>query len=99
MSEVLSLADARAERDANQPHLGGPAKCLACNYDWIAVSPIGQPELECPSCKTYRGVFAGPIIPKAKLVWTCGCGNDVFILTPEAIICAYCAKPTDGYAT
>ena len=25
-------------------------KCDKCNHEWVAISPLGTQELECPSC-------------------------------------------------
>lgn len=32
------------------PWLHGPAECLACGKEWMAVWPIGCADLECPGC-------------------------------------------------
>ena len=62
----------------------GPAKCLACKNEWIAVSGCGDTafDLVCPKCDTRRGQFIYPIeeVPDDTILWVCGCGSSMFQL-------------------
>lgn len=102
MSEPLILLDeARAQRDlkrdaeaaaaaeAANPHIQGPAVCLACKHEWRSVSPVGVSKLECPACGTERGVYATPIEQEGSH-WTCKCGNHYFAISRGGIYCPCC---------
>lgn len=54
MGDVRSLDEARVKRSA---HFDDEAYCSACEHRWRAVAPVGTTWLECPNCKTYRGLF------------------------------------------
>lgn len=84
---IYSLQAARETRDVetvkNEPpsHLEGPAKCLACNHEWIAVTPVGEPsfDLVCPSCDTRRGQYIYPPgLPDYAVTWRHKCGSCHF---------------------
>ena len=66
MSEVVDLRavrDARSpEEEGYDPHLEGPAKCLACKHEWHAVARTGEDSVDmvCPKCDTRRGQFQYP---------------------------------------
>ncbi len=97
--EIVTLSEARQAREAEQPHLTGDAKCLACRHIWTAVAPVGSTSsLQCPSCGTDRGVFAGAITPPGGHVWRCDCGNDTFNLTPAGALCLGCGDYAKGWA-
>jgi hypothetical protein len=57
MGEVVSLA---ARREDNTPHAAGPARCIACKHEWVAVVPAGTTDLRCPSCDLVRGQWVYP---------------------------------------
>ena len=82
----MRLADARAARN---PHLTGPAKCLACRHGWVAVAPTGTIWLECPSCTLERGRFVAQV-QRDGPHWHCNCGNDLFQITEECTYCPNC---------
>jgi hypothetical protein len=73
MTNVVSLDSRRPD-----PHVAGPAKCLACGKEWVSVAPLGTFTLECPECHTERGVYVAPIgMSTDYSLWTCtidGCG-------------------------
>lgn len=74
------------------PHLIGPAKCLACSHEWLAVSPMPcRAMLECPGCHCLRGVFKNEVIREGDR-WECWCGNFYFILTSRGTYCPNCAE-------
>jgi hypothetical protein len=40
------------------PHIQGPAACVACRHQWQAVCPLGViVDLECPRCHAPQGVI------------------------------------------
>jgi hypothetical protein len=83
MSNVHSILEA-------SPHLSGEAVCLACKHKWVAVAPIGETCLECPSCGTYRGVFTGN--PMGETHFECRCGCSHFAILPGLQFrCLHCA--------
>lgn len=43
--------------DAQRPHTSGPASCLICCHEWVAVVPVTTSLLECPACHNMRGVM------------------------------------------
>lgn len=86
-AKVVDIASARRD-----PHISGPARCLACNHEWIAVAPTGTIYLSCPKCSTERGAWDWPIAASQEYeVFECtvaGCGGRHFKITQH---------PKDGY--
>jgi len=80
-NNVINMAD-------HKPHLSGEAKCIGCLYEWVAVSPVGATELECPECGTLKGVYLGMVTP--NLVLECNCGNQHFFIDPDWPMCSLC---------
>lgn len=74
MSEVISLAEARLERE---PHIQGTCVCLGCRHEWVGVAPCGvHVGLECPSCELPKGVYKnliGSSVGDLYLRCECGC--------------------------
>lgn len=65
--------------DCDGPYLSGTAKCIDCGNEWIAVAPVGTLYLECPHCKTKRGVMNGPCdAADGEQLYVCNCGCDLF---------------------
>jgi hypothetical protein len=92
--KIVSLAQYKEE---NTPHLSGPARCLACNHEWVAVAPVGTDFMECPACRTMKGVFYSPVLYGSD-VWVCHCGSDLFRIHPEkGIYCPVCGQLQEGY--
>lgn len=92
MSEIIRLDDAR---EAREPHIQGPALCLACKHTWQAVvhAKADMGALECPACGAERGTFATHIsAPEAGPVWTCACGTYLFVITPKGVHCPSCGS-------
>lgn len=95
--ELILLDEARAQRDLKReadaknanPHIEGPAVCLACRHEWHAVSAVGVSKLECPECGTLRGVWATPIEQDGSH-WVCKCGNHYFAISRGGIYCPCC---------
>lgn len=82
-AEIISIEDRR------KGWLTGPAQCLGCSHQWVAVSPVGTVWLECPSCGLEMGRRVGPVEAGAEQ-WKCGCGNDLFRINREGAYCARC---------
>lgn len=75
--------------------MAGPAVCLRCSHDWVAVAPLGTTVLTCPSCRSESGVF-NVIRYDGKHV-ACGvCGNDFFRYSQDmGWYCPGCGEPQD----
>lgn len=89
----------RGALNEDLPHLVGVAKCLDCGVEWQAVAEVGTTHLECPQCKTSRGVLAGPVEPKTGQQWfTCNCDNRLFHIVADergkflGCMCIKCGK-------
>lgn len=82
--------------------LEGSAHCRECGHSWQAVIPVGHVVLECPACRTFKGVFDYGMLPEKGTIWRCNCGNDLFIIRPEGLLCYRCGAvpsfPQDGCA-
>lgn len=91
---IVDLAKAREERT---PHRAGEARCLQCGHEWVAVAPVGETRLECPECKTDKGVFQGLCYPQDGYIWRCNCGNELFLIMPDGKLCPVCGVYTDGH--
>lgn len=88
MTKVVDLSEYR-------PHIGGDAKCLTCNHEWVAVAPIGTVDLECPKCSTFKGVFMYMTAP--EVVWECNCGNQLFFIDEHGPMCSKCGLRQEGH--
>lgn len=75
---------------SKQPHMTGPAVCLNCKKEWIAVAETGTISLECPDCHTSRGVWRGIALPKHGEIWECNCGGTHFFLASDYFHCCHC---------
>lgn len=65
--------------NAHRPHLAGDARCK-CGHTWLATAPIGTVSLECPFCRTMRGLFVFAIgLDEPVLV--CKCDAHLFYAT------------------
>ena len=70
---------------------GGEAVCLQCDHQWQAVAPAGSHRLQCPACRTMKGLWRFEFAPPdGQLVRECDCGNQLFYLTPDGHLCARC---------
>jgi Zn finger protein HypA/HybF involved in hydrogenase expression len=84
MSNVISIQE-------KMPHNSGPAKCLNCNHEFVAVAPVGAVSFECPSCLLHKAVFAGVACPpEDDLVFRCNCGNENFNVLTYGVFCIQC---------
>jgi hypothetical protein len=75
---------------SRQPHLSGPARCLKCKHEWVAVAEVGTVTLTCPSCDLDFGVYQAAPVP--DLAWQCNCGCQLFYLMPDGHMCAHCGS-------
>ena len=90
MSDEANIVAFRQPCNDHDPHIQGAARCIECGHVWQAVAPVGTVGLECPACKTERGAFVGMIPPDSELVRRCDCGNDLFFVLPDGVLCARC---------
>lgn len=94
MSELILLDEARRLKEEKaQPHIQGPALCLACKHEYHVVAPVGidVSKMECPACGAMRGTFATHIENSGQH-WACDCGNHLFAITAEGVYCPCCSK-------
>ena len=85
MSNVIAF------KKVNVPHAAGEAFCLQCKHEWVAVAQSGVVQLECPECKTLKGLFKFPFnVQAGEQIRFCNCGNNLFIITPEGHLCPNC---------
>jgi hypothetical protein len=85
MTEIINLAEHR-------PHMSGTAKCIECCHTWVAVAPVGTYRLECPKCHLEKGAWSFLTASEGKPVWTCTCGNDLFVLDQIGALCSRCGE-------
>jgi hypothetical protein len=59
------------------PEMEGTAKCIGCQHEWEAVAPLGTAQLECPSCRTMKGMWKHPFAARdGDLEFRCLCGSE-----------------------
>lgn len=88
MAEIVNLAERRREPESSlcaacevAETNTGPARCLHCKHEWVAVAPAGVVDFECPACGLYKGHRIGICVPPAdEEIWICQCGGDLFML-------------------
>lgn len=96
MGDVVELRQA----EPKESHVTGEAFCVQCNHEWVAVAPAGTTQLECPECRTEKGLFKFPCRPpEGEQVWTCNCGNHLFYMTPDGHLCPNCGTHQEYPAT
>lgn len=84
MGDVVNLDDYRGAGV-----MTGPCVCTGCKHEWVASSPPGVTDFECPSCSAFKGVWVAPVIP--DMFWRCLCGGSLFYLLPDgAAQCREC---------
>jgi len=91
--DVIFINNAKT---GGEKHLSGEAICSACNKEWVAVAPVGTKELECPDCKTMKGLFKHHVAPVTNNLWQCNCGNKLFFITKGQIQCCECGVLTNS---
>jgi len=88
MGDVIDFEDEKASR---QPHLAASARCMNCGYMFSVVAPVGTVIFECPHCNMEKGVAEG-FVHSGGLHAVCGCGCDLFRVTPEYVYCIQCGQ-------
>jgi len=77
----------------------GEVHCQHCQHKWTASVFIEDPNrdieypliFECPECKSYKGFFTYPFLPKAgDIIYRCNCGAFVGYMTEEGYVCCEC---------
>lgn len=96
MGEIVDISDKLERAEKEGPHISGQALCGACLTEWVAVAPVGETSLRCPSCKRYWGAFKHAVEPKAR--WRCNCGEELFWLTPTGAMCRRCGVRSNDWA-
>ena len=92
----MTVVPLRPKHGTSNPHITGPARCLACRHEWTVVAPIGTTEFECPSCGTERGVMRYHIAAEdGQKVFRCTpCGSEHFFFVAKEkrtqILCVGC---------
>lgn len=96
MSNVRSLADAKAKRDEPAATCEGKVICGACRHEWHAIAPPGTDHMECPECHLPRGVWRGNFATAAggTRVFTCSCGFSLFEIREQTVLCIACGTTT-----
>lgn len=76
-AQVVDLGQERLDRT---PHKYGFARCITCNFEFMAVAPNGTYSLPCPSCKCGAAFFIHPVeASEGDAVWSCSyCGGQAF---------------------
>lgn len=78
-----------------RPHLSGPARCLDCKHEFVAVAPVGTYCMTCPSCGADKAARFSMIDPPTD-VWVCNCGNQfMLILFGGQVFCPNCGLHHD----
>lgn len=74
----MTVASLCAAREARQLHWEGPAVCLGCRHEWVAVAPEGtSSNLRCPSCDLPKGTAKFPFgASTGDTVLVCHCGSE-----------------------
>lgn len=83
MGDVISI-------ESKKQTVVGDAHCVECCHKWVAVSPVGTYQLQCPLCKSFKGIFSNPCCRFEYPHLTCSCGNDYLHITPEGYYCPRC---------
>jgi len=89
MGTVVNLSD-------RKPHSSGPAHCMVCKYEWVAIAPVGVVWLECSNCGSMKGLFKYSCQREGS-EWVCNCGNTLFCVTPDGTYCPNCGEWQKGF--
>lgn len=88
MAEIINLSERR-------PHLSGPAVCSCCLHKWVAVAEVGTWQLQCPQCRTMKGLWEHPYAPEA--FFECNCGSHLFYIVSDGCRCRECGAYANGF--
>lgn len=82
--------------DDHRPHSSGHARCLHCQHEWQAVSPVGYDYFQCPQCELHKGIYVGLTIPPTVMICAgSNCESYFFAIDPCGPICILCGTRTD----
>lgn len=89
MGEVVELSEYRPKR-----WLSGTMLCTVCKYEWDGVCPAGRKDgMDCPLCGVAKAVLKFPVVPQSY--WMCGCGGELFYITPDGVCCRECGEEVE----
>ena len=77
-----------------KPHMTGEVVCLNCKHEWVGVMPVGTFNIECPECKSEKGVIKHFAIREGS-IYQCNCGCDLLRARPDGCYCANCGAWAD----
>lgn len=90
MGQIIEFGRRTAGEQVEQ-HGVGEAFCIGCGHTWAATAPTGTVNLECPACHSMKGKWKFEFYPgPGQMVRECGCGNQLFYMTPDGHLCANC---------
>lgn len=95
MTVVINLSEYRGSKGDSKrgSWVSGTARCMECAHKWVAVCHKDTRWLECPNCGTEKGRLVYHYEPPEGVgSYSCGCGNDLFILTEEGLLCPSCGN-------
>lgn len=87
MAEIIQFP---TKEVLSEQYGSGEAFCISCKYTWVAVAPTGTEWLECPKCERSTGKMKYPFCITFGLIRVCGCGNELFYITPSGHLCPNC---------
>lgn len=89
------LAADEGEADEGRT-LTGPARCLHCRHEWVAVCMEGTTSMECPECSLMQGVFVHRVTAgKGEYRFVCNCGCDTYMVNIDGVTCSHCGVFND----
>lgn len=91
--KVISLQEFRGEKLGD--HSAGWVQCFGCQHKWLATSPVGTYQYECPECGTFKGRGMYECIRVDELHLVCECGNAFFSITHDGFYCPNCGVGVD----
>lgn len=77
-------------RKGSGAYVSGPARCIGCRHDWVAVAPAGATELECPNCGAEKGIWMLLIAQHDEEHFGCPCGNQFLHIIRSGAYCPNC---------
>jgi len=94
MGKIISLNN---PTETEESHCTGEAICMLCGHKWVAVAPVGVMWFECSECHSMKGHMIYDYVRKDEMEWQCGCGNDLFKVTPNGYFCPNCGEWQTGF--
>lgn len=83
-----------------RPHTAGPMLCLGCKHKWVGVMLVGEEVVDCPNCKTSKGVRAGAVNDDGFVMACIKCDNAFIqlVLRGDCEHVDYVLCPACGYS-